>query len=373
MAAMPITRPTLFWIVLLALALILLWSLSAIMLPFVVGMAVAYFLDPAVDWLEARRFPRGVATAAVIVAFFALIVLVFFLFMPVLQQQVTNLVTDLPVLAESLRVKADAMITRLQLQAGVPPDEVRSLQQAASGQATKALDYAGQLLGELLHGGLALVNLLSLVFVTPVVAFYLLRDWDRMVARVNTWLPLHHAATIRAQAREIDRTLSGFARGQALLCLLLGVFYAVGLTLAGLEFGLIIGVVTGFLSFVPYVGTITGAVTSITLALVQFDDYRSVLVIGGVYLLGQALEGYVFQPLLVGDRIGLHPVWIIFALLAGGTLFGFVGVLIAVPVSAIIGVLCRFALGRYLASDFYDPAAAAPPLEPQPEHEHLPI
>jgi predicted PurR-regulated permease PerM len=124
---------------------------------------------------------------------------------------------------------------------------------------------------------------------------------------------------------------------------------------------------------VPYVGTITGAVTSITLALVQFDDYRSVLVVGGVYLLGQALEGYVFQPLLVGDRIGLHPVWIIFALLAGGTLFGFVGVLIAVPVSAIIGVLCRFALGRYLASDFYDPAVAAPPLEPQPEHEHLPI
>lgn len=372
--SMPIARPTLFWIALLALALLLLWSLTAILLPFVVGMAVAYFLDPAVDWLERWRFPRGIATGVVIVAFFALIALVFFLFMPVLQQQVTNLVTDLPVLAESLRVKADAFITRLQLQAGVPPDEVRSLQQAASGQATKALDYAGQLLGELLHGGLALVNLLSLVFVTPVVAFYLLRDWDRMVARVNTWLPLHHAITIRAQAREIDRTLSGFARGQALLCLLLGIFYAVGLTLAGLEFGLIIGVVTGFLSFVPYVGTITGAVTSITLALVQFDDYRSVLIVGGVYLLGQALEGYVFQPLLVGDRIGLHPVWIIFALLAGGTLFGFVGILLAVPVSAIIGVLCRFALGRYLASDFYDPAVAAPPLEAdEREREQLPI
>ena len=369
--SMPIARPTLFWIALLVFAFVMLWALSAILLPFVVGMAVAYFLDPAVDWLERRRLPRGLATAAVIVAFFALIILIFLLFVPVLQQQVTNFVTDVPSLAESLRSKTDALLIRLQQQAGVPPEDVRSLQQAASGQATKALDWAAQLLGDLLHGGLALVNLLSLVFVTPVVAFYLLRDWDRMVARINTWLPLRHAATIRAQAREIDHTLSGFARGQSLLCLLLGAYYAVGLTGAGLEFGLIIGLVTGFLSFVPYVGSITGAVTSISLALVQFDDYRRVLVVAGIYLIGQTLEGYVFQPLLVGDRVGLHPVWIIFALLAGGTLFGFVGILLAVPVSAMIGVLCRFALGRYLASDLYD-ATMADPAPPRPvEREQI--
>jgi predicted PurR-regulated permease PerM len=352
-------RQTLFWVAMLLLALMLTWVMSAILLPFVVGMAVAYFLDPAVDWLERWHLPRWLATATVIAAFFAVLALIVVLFFPLLQQQIENFIAVLPDLIEELRGKLDTLLTRLQLDAGVAPQDVRSLQQAASGQATRALDWAAQLLGNLLHGGLALVNLLSLIFVTPVVAFYLLRDWDRMIARIDDWLPLRHATTIREQAREIDRTLSGFARGQALVCLMLGIFYAVGLTVVGLQFGLIIGLITGVLSFVPYVGTITGAVASITLALVQFDTYAGVFVVGAVYLVGQALEGYVFQPLLVGDRVGLHPVWMIFALLAGGTLFGFVGILLAVPVSAMIGVLCRFALGRYLASDLYDPALAA--------------
>jgi predicted PurR-regulated permease PerM len=197
------------------------------------------------------------------------------------------------------------------------------------------------------------VNLLSLLFITPVVAFYMLRDWDRMVVRIDGWLPLENRDVIRSQFAEIDRTLAGFARGQALLCLSLGGFYALSLSAAGLDFGFVIGVATGILSFIPYVGTLTGAALSIGFAILQFDSWTPVLVIGGIYLFGQIIEGNVLQPLLVGDRVGLHPVWVIFSLLAGGALMGFVGILVAIPVAATLGVLIRFFVGRYLKSQFY--------------------
>lgn len=352
------SRQAWFWLALSALLLFLMWEVSAVLLPFVVGMAIAYFLDPVVDWFERRGLSRGLGTLVTILVFFCIIVLVLLLFVPLLQGQVSDFISKLPNIVSALRDRLDILLVRLQVQAGVPLDEVRSLKEAAGGQADKAFDFAAKLAGNVLTGGLAVVNVLSLVVITPVVAFYLLRDWDRLVARIDSWLPRAHAAIIRAQAREIDRTLSGFARGQALCCLFLGVFYAVALSLAGLDFGLIIGMLTGILSFVPYVGTFVGAVSSLSLALIQFDGFTGVLIVGGIFLVGQVLEGYVFQPWLVGDRVGLHPVWMIFALLAGGAVFGFVGILIAIPVTAVIGVLTRFALGRYLASSLYDPVVA---------------
>jgi predicted PurR-regulated permease PerM len=192
----------------------------------------------------------------------------------------------------------------------------------------------------------------------------MLRDWDRMVARVDSWLPRAWADTIRAQMREADRTLSGFARGQAMVCVILAILYAAGLTLVGLRSGLVVGVVIGGLTFIPYVGTIGGAILSVGLAMLQFSDWLSVGEVALVFAVGHAVEGNVLQPLLVGDRVGLHPVWVIFALLAGGALFGFVGLLLAIPVAAVIGVLARFALGRYLASPLYAgaPKPATPPV-----------
>ena len=184
-------------------------------------------------------------------------------------------------------------------------------------------------------------------------AFYLLRDWDRIVARIDSWLPRDHAAVIRAQLAEVDRTLAGFARGQASVCLCLAAYYAGGFSLAGLDFGLALGLVAGILSFIPFVGSGVALVGSIGLALLQYDTWLPVALVLGICILGQILEGYLLTPKLVGDRVGLHPVWVIFALLAGGSLFGFLGLLLAVPVAAVLGVLARFGLLRYLASHYY--------------------
>ncbi len=347
---------TWFWIALLGGLIGLLWLLSPILLPFVAGAAIAYLLDPLVDWMERKRIGRTWGTVLALVLFFLAGLLVLLLFVPILQKQVVDLVQRVPALVTQLRDRFDGLVAELDLAARIAPSDVQALRDAASGQVSRVVSYLAQLLSNLLVGGIALVNMLSLIFITPVVAFYLLRDWDRMMGMIDGWLPLTQADTIRAQGREIDLILSGFARGQALLCLSLGSIYAIGLTLIGLDFGLIVGLLAGILSFIPYVGTAVGAVTSLGLAFAQFDSAMPIILVGLVFLVGQVLEGYVLQPWLVGDRVKLHPLWIIFALLAGATLFGFLGVLIAVPVMAVIGVLCRFAIGRYLSSSLFDPA-----------------
>jgi predicted PurR-regulated permease PerM len=199
--------------------------------------------------------------------------------------------------------------------------------------------------------------------VTPIVAFYLLTDWDRIVAKVDHWLPRDHVDTIRQIAREIDSAMAGFIRGQGTVCLVLGLFYAIALSIAGLNFGLLIGLAAGLLSFVPYIGTIIGGVTAIGTGLVQFwPNWVHVLIILGIFAAGQLLEGNFLSPKLVGHRIGLHPVWLMFALFAFGYLFGFVGLLLAVPLAAAVGVLVRFGLKQYLKSPFYlgVPAASLP-------------
>jgi predicted PurR-regulated permease PerM len=198
-----------------------------------------------------------------------------------------------------------------------------------------------------------LINLVSLLVITPVVAFYLLRDWDRIVIQIDSWLPRRYAETIREQVRAVDATLAGFLRGQGTVCLILAIYYGLGLSLAGLDFGLVIGLVAGLLSFVPYVGAIVGLLLSVGLALVQFDAWLPIAIVAAVFILGQVVEGNFLTPKLVGESVGLHPVWIIFALLAGGTLFGFVGLLLAIPAAAVIGVGVRFALDRYLVSAYY--------------------
>jgi len=214
------------------------------------------------------------------------------------------------------------------------------------------LGFLAAALSRIVGSGFALFNVLSLVVVTPVVAFYLLRDWRRAVARIDSWLPRRYTGVLRAQAREVDRILSAWLRGQAMCCLLLALFYAVSLTVVGLDLGLIVGLAAGMLSFIPYVGSITGGAASIGLALAQFH-WPGVAVVAGVFVLGQVLEGYVIYPRFLGDRVELHAVWVIFALFAGGAVFGFVGVLLAVPVAAALGVLARFWLRRYLGSPLY--------------------
>ncbi|MGB1088839.1 MAG: AI-2E family transporter, partial [Alphaproteobacteria bacterium] len=220
--------------------------------------------------------------------------------------------------------------------------------------ARSTIQWGMSLAREALNQGVALFNLLSLLVITPIVSFYLLLDWDRMIERIDGWLPREHRQTITALALEVDRRMAGFVRGTGLVCISLGSFYAIALTLLGLEFGFIVGAIAGAVSFVPFLGFIVGFVLSGLLALVQFwPDYMMIGAVAGVFIAGQVIEGNFLTPRFVGRNVGLHPVFVIFALLAFGSIFGFVGVLIAVPMAAAIGVLVRFSIERYLASGFY--------------------
>jgi predicted PurR-regulated permease PerM len=342
----------LFWVLLVAFFFLALWLLAEILLPFVAGVVIAYLLDPLVDRLREHRVPRGLASFIVLLLFLLVVVLVLLLLVPLLQAEIGDLVRRVPQLVAMSQRLADHLMTLAEKYA--TPEDMQRARAAVGARVGDVFGWFVQLLQTVLTSSVALFNVLSLVFITPVVAFFLLRDWDRMLAQIDSWLPREHAPVIRAQAAKVDETLSGFLRGQGTVCLLLGAFYAVALALAGLDFGLVIGVFIGLISFIPFAGSMVGAVLSIGLTAVQFGDWTHILVVAGIFIFGQIVEGNFLTPKLVGDRVNLHPVWVIFALLAFGALFGFVGVLLAVPVAAILGVLVRFALARYLASPLYD-------------------
>jgi predicted PurR-regulated permease PerM len=347
----------LFWCGSIALCGFVLWLLSGILLPFAAGFAIAYFLDPLCDRLEGLRLPRSAAALIALVGFLLAVALVFLVLVPLLETQIVDLVQRLPKFVAAARDYVNSMMGFFQER--LSPEDYGKLRDAVGGKLGEAFSWIGQLLQSVVGGGLALFNILSLIFITPIVAFFLLRDWDRIVARIDGWLPRPHVATIREQARLVDETLAGFIRGQATVCVLMGVYYAAALSFVGLDFGLVIGLLVGILIFIPFVGGTIGAALAILLAIAQFADWTSIGIVAVIFVVGQTVEGNVLTPKLVGERVNLHPVWVIFALLAFGHLFGLVGLLIAVPVAATLGVLTRFALGRYLASPIYDPLSAS--------------
>lgn len=368
-----------FWLIGLALFLIALYLLRGMLLPFVAGIAVAYLLDPVCDRLERAGCSRIVATCIVTGGFVIVAAALFVLMVPLIQGQIVDLANRSPALLSAVQRWATPLLATFEEHFG--SGQIDELRKSLSSHIGGILGWVGSALQQILTSGLVLVNLLSLIFITPIVAFYLLRDWDRLVARLDSWLPRRHAAVIREEARLIDQTLAGFARGQATVCLILGTFYAAALSLAGLDFGLAVGLMTGVLSFIPFVGTITGFVASMGLAIAQFTglpggtDWLSIGLVAGIFVIGQAVEGNFLTPKLVGDRIGLHPVWVIFALLAGGALFGFVGVLLGLPAAAVVGVLTRFGLTRYMASQLYHGGLPPPPetpLLPPPAQDERP-
>lgn len=347
-----------FWLIGTVVFVLALWLLRAVLLPFVAGMAIAYFLDPVADRLQRAGLSRTLATLLITGGFFVVMVVLLILLVPVLQEQVLDFAHRMPDYIDALSKRLQPII--LDLKRKLSARDIEKLRSSVGEYAGTAVTWGVELLRGLLTGGLALVSLLSLVFITPVVTFYLLRDWDDMVARVDGWLPRQHADTIRAQFREIDRTLAGFLRGQAMVCLALGTMYAVGLTLVGLDLGLVIGLVSGLVSFIPYLGTLTGFAVGVALAYAQTQDWVMPAMVTAVFVVGNLIEGNFLAPKLVGDRVGLHPVWIMFALLAGGGLFGFVGIILAVPVAAVVGVLVRFSLSHYLQSPLYRGNGPAP-------------
>jgi predicted PurR-regulated permease PerM len=347
-----IRRQALFWSGATVVFVLFLWLLGNTLLPFVAGMALAYFLDPVADFLERLGLSRLASTALILFAFILFFILGLLIVVPILANQTAGFLEKMPELVRRLQ----ELITSLNLEwiNSFLGDEAAFIQENVGTLVKQGASWFGTVLSGVWASGQALMSILSLLVITPVVAFYLLLDWDRMVEKVDNLLPRDHRETIHGILVDIDRAVAGFVRGQGTLCLVLGLFYGISLTMAGLNFGLLIGLFAGFISFIPYVGSITGLVLSVGVALVQFwPDWIPVAIVAGIFFVGQFLEGNILQPKLVGERVGLHPVWVMFALFAFGALFGFTGLLVAVPAAAAIGVIVRFALARYLSSELY--------------------
>lgn len=357
---MTLQRQLGFWLAALAAFALFLWVFSPILLPFIAGFVLAYFLDPVADALERIGLSRVLATALILLLALAFIIAVVVLVVPVLADQMGKLAAEMPTLAKALTARFNEWAPQwLKDMLAQPNGDTTG---TVTNVASSAASWVASLLKSLWTGSMALFNVVSLIIITPIVAFYLLADWDHMVARVDSWLPRDHAGEVRAIARDIDAAMAGFIRGQGTVCLLLGTFYAVGLWAAGLKFGLAIGLGAGLLSFIPYVGVLIGGITAIGVALVQFwPDYAAILLVAGIFAVGQFVEGNFLSPKLVGSSIGLHPVWLMFALLAFGYVFGFAGLLLAVPMAAALGVMVRYALARYLASRLYTGVARPVP------------
>ena len=346
-------RQVTFWVIVLVVFIGFLYLFSTILLPFIAGMAVAYFLDPVADRLERIGLSRLMATVVILVSFVLVFALALTIVIPIIINQFNDFIQHIPAYVQQMQqlvAKAQTMVL---------PDWIRNqlgaIKDNFSSIMSDGLSFVGGLFAQIWSSGKALINIISLLVVTPVVAFYILLDWDRMIAKVDDWIPRDHVATVRQIATEINQAIAGFIRGQGSLCIILGIYYGVGLSLVGLNFGLLIGLFAGMISFIPYVGSLVGLILAVGVALVQFwpDDYLWVGLTLAVFFTGQFLEGNVLQPKLVGESVGLHPVWLMFALFAFGALFGFVGLLVAVPAAAACGVLVRFALSRYLQSDLY--------------------
>lgn len=344
-------RQIIFWLAALFVFIMMLWLLSEILLPFIAGLFIAYLLTPLTDRLERAGLNRMVAALLIISVVVLAIVLMILLVAPLLGGQLSSFIDNIPGYVTKLRaVVSDPSRPWVQKLVGAGFNSDKGI----ADLVTQGAGWLTTFLKSLWSGGSALISIFSLIVVTPVVAFYLIYDWHHMIQTVDSWIPVRQRDTVRGLAREVDAAIAGFVRGQSAVCLILGTFYAIALTLTGLNFGLLIGLISGLITFIPYVGSMTGLILSLGVAVAQFwPDYMWIALILGIFLIGQFLEGNVLSPKLVGESVGLHPVWLIFALLAFGYLFGFVGLLVAVPLAATIGVLARFALRRYLESSLY--------------------
>lgn len=349
---MPLREQLKYWGIAAIVAAVILWALGDVLLPFVLGAAVAYFLDPVADRLEAAGTSRRLATAIITVCALAVVVLLALLVVPTLVRQTGQLIDIAPEVFRNLQVFLAERFPQVMEQGSPARDQILAI-----GEAIR--ERGGALLKTALTSAASLINLLLLLVIVPVVAVYLLMDWDRMVSKVDRLLPREHAPTLRQLARDIDRTLAGFIRGMGTVCVILGTYYALALWLVGLQFGLVVGVLAGFLTFIPYVGAIVGGALAIGLALFQFwGEWWWILAVALIFQVGQVIEGNVLTPKLVGDSVGLHPVWLLLAMAVFGTVFGFVGLLLAVPIAAALGVVARFLVDQYLGSQLYLGATA---------------
>ena len=343
----------LFWVGVIIVFVFALGLLQSILLPFITGLVIAFILAPAVARLETWGVRRTLASLTVLIAFLVGVALVFTLLVPLIQNQVVVLIGKVPALVTFLQDQLGKVMNLAQEQ--LSADQVAKLKDMVGAKLGEALSWLASLFQGLITSSFAILNIVSLVIVTPIVTFFVLRDWEKMVALIDDYLPRQSLATVREQARIVGDMLVGFIHGQALVCLILAIYYGATLSFAGLDSGLALGLLIGVLAIIPILGGALGFVLALGLAASQYGTWRAIITVCIIFAVGQTVEGNFLTPKLVGDRIHLHPVWVMFALFAGATLMGFAGLLIAVPAAAVIGVLVRFGLSRYRRSAVYDP------------------
>jgi predicted PurR-regulated permease PerM len=339
------------WLILLVVLGGVVYLLSPVLTPFAAAALFAYLADPIVDRLE-RRIGRHAAVALVFLVVALVVVAVLLLLVPLVEHQIGNFLTQLPIWVDWFQTRATPW---LETRFGISPDvlDTQRLIGALQQHWKEAGGFAAAAIAHVSRSGLAIVGWIFNVVLVPVVAFYLLRDWDVLVERCHALVPRSIEPVVARLARDSDDVLGAFLRGQLSVMVALGVYYAVALWLTGLGVGPLIGMMAGLISFVPYLGAITGVVAALVAALVQYHDWLHVLLVLGVFAVGQTLENYILVPRLVGERIGLHPVAVMFAVLAGGELFGFLGVLLALPVASVVMVVLRYLYERYTQSALY--------------------
>ena len=360
--ALPVETQIKYWLITAAVFCALLWFLGNTLMPFLLGGAIAYCLDPVADWLERRGLSRIIATSLITLVAIMMFVLVLLLVIPTLVQQSAALVDAAPDIIRNIR---DSLTKRF------PDllDESSTMRQSLTSLGELVQERGGQFVSGLVASLNSLVNIAVLIVIVPVVTFYLLMDWDKMVAKIDDLLPRDHASMVRQLGSEIDRTLASFIRGQGTVVCILMVYYAGTLMIAGLNYGVVVGAIAGLISFIPYVGALIGGALAIGLAIFQYwgavetvtaagdiadaTNWVGIGIVIAIFAFGQMLEGNVLTPNLVGNSVGLHPVWLIFALSVFGSLFGFVGMLVAVPLAAMIGVVTRFFIGQYKSGLLY--------------------
>ncbi|MES2984195.1 MAG: AI-2E family transporter [Pseudomonadota bacterium] len=343
------------WLAILTAFILFLRAVEPILLPFVLGLFVAYLMDPLAHRLQRLGLSRSLSTAIITLTLFTLLTALIIWLAPILYDQVSKLLAKAPgmlhQMERSARSWAEPLLQNLnQLTGG---SDTGTLPADTNEIVQNAVDASSGFVQRMVASGAALINVAALLLITPIVCFYLIRDWPSMIRKVDSMLPLAYAPTIREQLYQINRTLAAYLRGQITVMIFMSIFYIAGLVLVGLNFGLVLGLLAGCIIIVPYLGSVISVGLGLLIAYGQFDGSAGFWMVVAVYGAGQILESQILTPKIIGDRVGLHPLWMLFGMLAGAVLLGFVGVLLAVPLTAVIGVLVKFAVGRYLQSGLY--------------------
>lgn len=320
-------------------------------MPFVLGLGIAYLINPFVKWFEEKNYSRARISLGLLLCFLLLATVLLALTIPALYKQSLQLANEIPEMAASLLESIRPYTDKLGAEFNISdPQDLKNLAKENMGSI---IDVIRKLAGGLAAGGQAILGFLSIIILMPVTAYFMLKEWPAIESWTEDIMPLQHKDTIKRLLESINQKIAGFIRGQLAAVCVIGLMYSVALTIAGLDYGILIGFLAGLLSIIPLLGSFTGLLASVLVAWLQSGEWPYVLIIAAIFFAGQAIEGNLITPKLVGKYVGMHPLWVLFALLAGGSLFGIVGMLLAAPVAASIGVMVNFGLEEYKKSSFY--------------------